>query len=107
MIASIHQPQYLPWLGYLDKIDQADLFILLDTVQFARRSWQQAGFDPYVELALMRRPLEDSGESPDHLVVDNPDAALEDLGLGDVVGAGIHRQPGALLGASRAGPQRG
>jgi len=40
VIASIHQPQYLPWLGYLDKIDQADVFILLDTVQFKKGEWQ-------------------------------------------------------------------
>jgi hypothetical protein len=40
LIASIHQPQYLPWLGYLDKIDQADVFILLDTVQFKKGEWQ-------------------------------------------------------------------
>jgi ribosomal protein S18 acetylase RimI-like enzyme len=45
----------------------------------ARRSWQQAGFEPYVDLALMRRPLDESGESPDHLVVDNPDADLRHL----------------------------
>ncbi|MFC1499629.1 WbqC family protein [Candidatus Zixiibacteriota bacterium] len=40
MIASIHQPQYLPWAGYLDKVDQADVFILLDTVQFKKGEWQ-------------------------------------------------------------------
>jgi hypothetical protein len=40
MRVTIHQPQYLPWLGYLDKIDQADLFIVLDTVQFKKNEWQ-------------------------------------------------------------------
>ena len=35
------QPTYLPWLGYLDLIDQVDVFILLDDVQFDKRSWQQ------------------------------------------------------------------
>lgn len=35
------QPTYLPWLGYFDLIDQSDTFVFLDTVQFARRSWQQ------------------------------------------------------------------
>lgn len=34
------QPTYLPWVGYFDLIDQADVFIFLDNVQFARRSWQ-------------------------------------------------------------------
>ena len=40
MRVTIHQPQFLPWLGYLDKIDQVDLFILLDTVQFKKNEWQ-------------------------------------------------------------------
>src|SRR5438094_6523304 len=37
---AIHQPQYLPWLGYLDKLDRSDLFVLLDTVQFKKNEWQ-------------------------------------------------------------------
>jgi len=40
MLVTIHQPQFLPWLGYLDKIDQADAFIMLDTVQFKKNEWQ-------------------------------------------------------------------
>ncbi len=40
MIATIHQPQYLPWLGYFDKADRADIFILLDNVQFKKNDWQ-------------------------------------------------------------------
>lgn len=40
MIVSIHQPQYLPWLGYIDKIDRADIFILLDNVQYKKNEWQ-------------------------------------------------------------------
>ncbi len=40
MRIAIHQPQFLPWLGYLDKIDRADLFVLLDSVQFKKNEWQ-------------------------------------------------------------------
>ncbi|TAL12087.1 MAG: hypothetical protein EPO02_02640 [Nitrospirae bacterium] len=40
MRVAIHQPQYLPWLGYLDKLDRADVFMLLDTVQFKKNEWQ-------------------------------------------------------------------
>ncbi len=40
MIITIHQPQYLPWLGYFDKARQADVFILLDNVQFKKNEWQ-------------------------------------------------------------------
>jgi hypothetical protein len=34
MIISLHQPAYLPWLGYLEKVSRADVFIFLDSVQF-------------------------------------------------------------------------
>lgn len=40
MIVAIHQPHYLPWLGYLHRMAQVDLFILLDHVQFERRNHQ-------------------------------------------------------------------
>lgn len=40
MKVAIHQPQYLPWLGYFDKMDQADCFVLLDDVQFTKNEWQ-------------------------------------------------------------------
>jgi hypothetical protein len=39
MILTAHQPAYLPWLGYLDKIARADVFVYLDTVQFERNSY--------------------------------------------------------------------
>jgi hypothetical protein len=37
----IMQPTYLPWIGYFDLMDQADVFIFLDNVQFSKQSWQQ------------------------------------------------------------------
>jgi hypothetical protein len=40
MIVGIHQPQYLPWLGYLDKIDISDVFVILDNVQYKKNEWQ-------------------------------------------------------------------
>jgi hypothetical protein len=40
MLVAIHQPQYLPWLGYFDKMDQADCFVLLDNVQYKKNEWQ-------------------------------------------------------------------
>ncbi len=40
MIVAIHQPQYLPWLGYFDKMDRADAFCHLDNVQFKKNEWQ-------------------------------------------------------------------
>jgi hypothetical protein len=36
MVAAVHQPNYLPWLGYFHKIAQSDVFVLLDCVQYPR-----------------------------------------------------------------------
>jgi hypothetical protein len=40
MIVAIHQPQYMPWTGYFHKIAGADLFVILDDVQFKKNEWQ-------------------------------------------------------------------
>lgn len=37
MIAAIHQPNYIPWLGYFYKMAKSDVFVILDNVQFSRR----------------------------------------------------------------------
>lgn len=39
-IVGIHQPHYLPWLRYFEKIARCDVFIVLDTVQFNKNGWQ-------------------------------------------------------------------
>ena len=40
MILAVHQPQYLPWLGYFHKIANCDLFLFLDDVQYKKREFQ-------------------------------------------------------------------
>jgi hypothetical protein len=39
MIVTIHQPDFLPWLGFFDRWAKSDLYIVLDDVQFLRRGW--------------------------------------------------------------------
>ena len=40
MIVAVHQPQYLPWLGYFDKMRRANVFCFLDNVQYKKNDWQ-------------------------------------------------------------------
>lgn len=40
MIVAVHQPQYLPWTGYFDKMRRADVFCYLDSVQYKKNDWQ-------------------------------------------------------------------
>lgn len=40
MKVSIHQPQYIPWLPYFLKVDESELFILLDSVDFQKNGLQ-------------------------------------------------------------------
>ena len=40
MIVAAHQPHYLPWLGYLDKVATADLFVVMDDLQYEAQNFQ-------------------------------------------------------------------
>jgi hypothetical protein len=35
-LVAIHQPNFFPWLGYFDKFARADVFVILDHVQFPK-----------------------------------------------------------------------
>ncbi len=37
---SVHQAQYIPWLGYFNKIAKSDIFVVLDNVQYKKREYQ-------------------------------------------------------------------
>lgn len=51
---AIHQPGYLPWLGYIHKILYSDLFIVHDQVEYSKRV--------FISKVLIRKP-ESSSES--------------------------------------------
>jgi hypothetical protein len=40
-VVAIHQPTFMPWLGWWDKLVRCDVFIVLDAVQFPKKggSW--------------------------------------------------------------------
>lgn len=39
MILTAHQPAYMPWLGYFNKLIRSDVFVFLDTVQYEKNSF--------------------------------------------------------------------
>ena len=40
MILTIHQPEFMPWLGFFDKINLSDTVVLLDNVQYRHKYFQ-------------------------------------------------------------------
>ena len=38
-MVTIHQPDFMPWLGFFDRWAKSDLYVVLDDVQFLRRGW--------------------------------------------------------------------
>src|SRR3990170_6236967 len=40
MLAAIHQLHYLSWLRYLEKVARADVFVVLDDVQYTKNGFQ-------------------------------------------------------------------
>ena len=40
MIVGIHQPNYLPYLGFFDKIARSDIFVIYDDAQFNKYEFQ-------------------------------------------------------------------
>ncbi|OPY18525.1 MAG: WbqC-like protein family protein [Methanomethylovorans sp. PtaU1.Bin093] len=40
MIVAGHQPTYLPYLGFFDKMSKSDIFMILDDVQFNKKDFQ-------------------------------------------------------------------
>lgn len=40
MLVAMHQLHYLPWLRYFEKIARADVFVVLDNIQFNKNGWQ-------------------------------------------------------------------
>src|SRR5690242_82613 len=65
MIVAAHQPAYLPWLGYLDKLAKADLFVVMDDLQYEAQNFQNrqriklANGPAWLTVPLVRGALRD------------------------------------------------
>ncbi|MBA3499632.1 MAG: WbqC family protein [Myxococcota bacterium] len=44
MIVTNHQPQYFPYLGFFHKVENADLLVVMDDVQFLERGFQHRNY---------------------------------------------------------------
>lgn len=40
MIATIHQPEHLPWIGFFQKMSMAQEYVILDNVQYTKGNYQ-------------------------------------------------------------------
>jgi hypothetical protein len=40
LVAVVLQPSYLPWRGYFDLVDRADVFVFYDDVQYDKHGWR-------------------------------------------------------------------
>ena len=36
---SIHQPDFIPYFGFFNKISKSDTFVIMDNVQLSRSGW--------------------------------------------------------------------
>ena len=55
-VVAIQQPNFFPWLGYFDKIRQADVFVFLDDVDFPRSGKCMGTWTNRVRIAIQGRP---------------------------------------------------
>ena len=37
---AIHQPEHFPYIGFIQKMQYADIFVILDDVQYSKGNWQ-------------------------------------------------------------------
>ena len=44
MKIAIHQPEFMPWLGYFHKMKMADVYVILDKVQFKKRYFENRNY---------------------------------------------------------------
>jgi hypothetical protein len=65
----ISQPTFLPWIGWFDLVEQADLMIIYDTAQFSKQSWQQRNRIRTIRgLEYLTVPVKTSGRSNQKII---------------------------------------
>jgi hypothetical protein len=63
-VVAISQPRYYPRLHYLARVQEADVFVIYDDVQFSRRSPQHRAPIDYRDRTWLTIPIRHAGEHP-------------------------------------------
>lgn len=77
MIVAIHQPNYLPWLGFFNKMANCDVFVLLDNVKHSKSSFTHRNL---IKLnnqeMLLSVPLKNKESLINELIISSPEENL-------------------------------
>ncbi len=76
MLIAIHQLHYLPWLRYMHKLASADVFIVLDNIQFNKNGFQNRNSikTPQGRLVLTVPVLHQFAQNLDQVLIDGKQA---------------------------------
>ena len=78
MLVGMVQSNYLPWKGYFDFIDDVDLFVIYDDVQYTRRDWRNRNLiKTPTGMKWITVPVQFSQNSPTRIV----DTPITDLNI--------------------------
>lgn len=92
MIVAVHQPNYLPWIGFFQKVASVDVFVILDSVQYPRGA----------SVANRNRIKTANGEQLLTVPVSIPKGSQGRISYADVQTAGVHWKKQHLKGIRMA-----
>lgn len=73
MVVAIHQPNYLPYLGFFEKFVKSDIFVVLDHVQFTKNGFQNRNLiNTWNGVTWLTVPVKNKiGTKTDEIIIDN------------------------------------
>lgn len=78
IIVAIHQPNYIPWIGFFYKMLQSDIFVLLDNVQHSKSSiTHRNNIKTTSGEFLLSIPLKNKESIINELIIDQPEKCLK------------------------------
>ena len=77
MIVAIHQPNYIPWLGFFNKMANSDIFVLLDNVKHSKSSVTHRNKIKSTDKELLLSvPLKNKESLINKLIIHEPSVSL-------------------------------